>query len=119
MSDDNYNWREINYDDEEKSSISKEKFETDRKYVEANLWDKLEQVGRKISFSKDIIALYKYFNSGKISWHRKVIVLGALVYFVFPIDAIPDLTPLFGYMDDLGVIAALLKYLGSELRAFY
>ncbi|KAA0248304.1 MAG: DUF1232 domain-containing protein, partial [Chlorobiota bacterium] len=32
---------------------------------------------------------------------------------------IPDLTPLFGYLDDLGVITALLKYLGSELLSYY
>jgi uncharacterized membrane protein YkvA (DUF1232 family) len=29
------------------------------------------------------------------------------------------MTPFFGYMDDLGVITALLKYLGSELMAYY
>jgi uncharacterized membrane protein YkvA (DUF1232 family) len=32
---------------------------------------------------------------------------------------IPDMTPLFGYFDDLGVITALLKYLGSELMEYY
>ncbi|MBN1637354.1 MAG: DUF1232 domain-containing protein, partial [Ignavibacteriales bacterium] len=36
-----------------------------------------------------------------------------------PLDAIPDLTPLFGYLDDLGVITALMKYLGSELNQYY
>jgi len=29
------------------------------------------------------------------------------------------MTPLFGYLDDLGVITALLKYLGSELMTYY
>lgn len=88
-------------------------------YVEENLWTKLERVGKKISFAKDILALYNYMRDPLISWHRKAIVAAALVYFITPIDAIPDIAPLIGYMDDLGVIAALLKYLGSELIPYY
>ena len=55
----------------------------------------------------------------KVAWYRKSIVVGALVYFISPIDAIPDLAPLFGYLDDLGVITAVLKYMGSEIIPYY
>jgi uncharacterized membrane protein YkvA (DUF1232 family) len=54
-----------------------------------------------------------------VKWYRKAIIVAALIYFIVPIDAIPDLTPFFGYLDDLGVITALLKYLGSELKEYY
>ncbi|OGU55718.1 MAG: hypothetical protein A2V66_13785 [Ignavibacteria bacterium RBG_13_36_8] len=94
-------------------------YEERSKYVEENLWEKLERVGKKISFGKDILALYNYFMDPDVSWHRKTIVVGALAYFIFPLDAIPDIAPLIGYLDDLGVIAALLKYLGSELIPYY
>ncbi|PIQ09329.1 MAG: hypothetical protein COW71_07315, partial [Ignavibacteriales bacterium CG18_big_fil_WC_8_21_14_2_50_31_20] len=87
--------------------------------VEAKLWVKLEKVGKKISFAKDLIALYHYLIDKNVSWHRKAIVAGALIYFVVPFDTVPDLMPLFGYMDDLGVIAATLKFLGSELIPYY
>ncbi|MFO0211413.1 MAG: DUF1232 domain-containing protein, partial [Pseudanabaena sp.] len=30
----------------------------------------------------------------------------ALGYFIFPLDAIPDITPVVGYADDLGALAA-------------
>ena len=88
-------------------------------FVEENLWTKLERVGKKISFAKDILALVNYMRDSYVSWHRKAIVVAALVYFISPIDTIPDLAPLFGYLDDLGVIAALLKFLGSELIPYY
>jgi len=88
-------------------------------YIESNIWTKLEAVGKKISFAKDILALVNYMRDSYVSWHRKVIVVGALIYFISPIDTIPDLAPLFGYLDDLGVIAALLKFLGSELIPYY
>ncbi len=88
-------------------------------YVEENLWDKLESTGKKITFTKDIVALYRYLKSPEISWYRKSIIVGALIYFISPIDAIPDLAPFIGYLDDLGVIAALIKYLGNEICPFY
>lgn len=89
------------------------------KYVEENLWEKLERVGQKISFAKDILALVNYMRDPYVSWHRKAIVVAALVYFISPIDTIPDIAPLVGYLDDLGVLTALLKYLGHELIPYY
>jgi uncharacterized membrane protein YkvA (DUF1232 family) len=98
---------------------SEEEVEKNIEYVEDNLWSKLEKSGKRISFAKDILALYRYMRDPLVRWHRKAIIVAALVYFIIPIDTIPDLTPLFGYMDDLGVITALLKYLGSELMSYY
>ncbi len=89
------------------------------KFVEENLWEKLERVGKKISFARDILALVNYMRDPLVSWHRKAIVVAGLIYFISPIDAIPDISPLIGYMDDLGVITALLKFLGSELTPYY
>ncbi len=89
------------------------------KYVEGNLWSKLERVGKKISFAKDILALVRYMRDPNVSWHRKAIVTAGLIYFISPVDAIPDITPLIGYLDDLGVIMALLKFLGHELVPYY
>ncbi|HEX7357472.1 MAG TPA: YkvA family protein [Ignavibacteriaceae bacterium] len=88
-------------------------------YVEDNLWSKVQRVGKKISFAKDIMALYSYMKDPLVSWHRKAIVVMGLVYFISPIDTIPDIAPLVGYLDDLGVITALIKFLGSELIPYY
>jgi len=96
-----------------------EEYKDKAEYVEENLWVKLERVGKKISFAKDIIALFNYMTDPLVSWHRKAIVVMGLIYFISPIDAIPDIAPLIGYMDDLGVITALLKFLGSELIPYY
>ncbi|MBK9097139.1 MAG: DUF1232 domain-containing protein [bacterium] len=96
-----------------------EEYKEKEKFVDENLWGKLEKSGKRISFAKDILALYRYMKDPLVKWYRKAIVIAALVYFIVPIDTIPDLTPLFGYLDDLGVITALLKYLGSELLEYY
>ena len=98
---------------------SEEDYAEKEKYIEENLWFKLEKVGKKISFARDVMALYRYMKDSFVSWQRKAIVIAALIYFISPIDSIPDLTPFFGYLDDLGVITALLKFLGSELVPYY
>jgi uncharacterized membrane protein YkvA (DUF1232 family) len=98
---------------------SEEDLKEDEEYVDENLWAKLEKDGKKISFARDIVALYNFMKDPLVRWHRKAIVIAALIYFIMPIDTIPDLTPFFGYLDDLGVITALLKYLGSELMSYY
>jgi uncharacterized membrane protein YkvA (DUF1232 family) len=98
---------------------SKTKSSEKIKFVESNIWTKLEAVGEKISFAKDILALVNYMRDPYVSWHRKAIVVAALIYFISPIDTIPDLSPLFGYLDDLGVITAVMKFLGSELIPYY
>ena len=96
-----------------------EKYDEGKEYIDENFWSKIERVGSKLSFTKDLKALYNYFVDPSISWYRKSIVVGALVYFIVPIDSIPDIAPLIGYLDDLGVITATIKFLGSELNQFY
>lgn len=88
-------------------------------YVEENLWQKVEKLGSKIRFAKDVKALYRYMKDKYVPWYRKSIVIGALIYFISPIDAIPDLAPLIGYLDDLGVITAVIKFLGHEILPYY
>lgn len=98
---------------------SHDKFDEGKEYVDENFWAKVERVGKKLSFTKDLKALFNYFADDSIPWYRKTIVVGALIYFIMPIDSIPDMAPLVGYLDDLGVVTAVIKYLGSELTQYY
>ena len=47
-------------------------------------------------------------------------VLGVLGYFISPIDALPDFTPLLGYTDDLGVLTfglvAIACYIDKDVK---
>jgi uncharacterized membrane protein YkvA (DUF1232 family) len=100
-------------------SVHEEDFDKKQKIIEDGLWVKLEQTGKKISFAKDLLALFRYMRDSYVPWYRKTIVIAALIYFIAPIDTIPDLTPLLGYLDDLGVITAVLKFLGKEIIPYY
>lgn len=81
--------------------------------------EKLERVGGSLRFAQDLIALFRYFMDPGVAWQRKTIVVAALLYFIMPIDAIPDLAPFVGYLDDFGVILAVTKYMSNELASYY
>ncbi len=54
--------------------------------------------------------LWLYYASRRPDVPRwaKLTIYAALAYFILPLDAIPDLTPLAGYADDLGALSAAL-----------
>ena len=41
----------------------------------------------------------------------KLAIFSALAYFISPVDFIPDVIPMLGYSDDVGVLTAVLKEL--------
>jgi uncharacterized membrane protein YkvA (DUF1232 family) len=104
---------------DENSFDTEEKVKRGSDYVEDRLWVKVERAGSKIRFANDVKALFRYMTDKDVPWYRKSIVVAALIYFISPIDAIPDMVPLVGYLDDLGVIMAVMKFLGSELIPYY
>jgi uncharacterized membrane protein YkvA (DUF1232 family) len=80
---------------------------------------KLQQAGSKIRFAQDLIALFRFFRDANIPWQKKTMVVAALVYFIVPFDAIPDIAPFVGYLDDMGVVLGLIKFMSAELKPYY
>jgi uncharacterized membrane protein YkvA (DUF1232 family) len=63
---------------------------------------------------KTIIALMR---NPKVSSFPKILVGGAIVYLLMPFDAIPDIAPVVGWLDDiLFLIGALGMLFGSAPR---
>ncbi|CUT00491.1 YkvA family protein [Candidatus Kryptobacter tengchongensis] len=94
---------------------------TDREveYVEQNFWQKLPRLKGNINFKRDLIALYKFMKDPDVSFFKKAIAISALLYFILPIDSIPDLSPIVGFLDDIGIVAMVVKYLSRELERYY
>lgn len=53
-----------------------------------------------------------------ISWTNIVLVVGAIVYFVMPIDLVPDFIAALGYLDDAAILTWTVKAIGDELEKF-
>lgn len=87
--------------------------------VQAGFSQKIRGLNRKLRFITDAIALFRYMSDPDVHWSKKAIVVGALLYFIIPVDSIPDIAPIVGYLDDAGVVTAAVKYLGKQLKAYY
>ncbi len=52
------------------------------------------------------------------SWKAKASAIGALAYLVAPIDAIPDVIPFAGLIDDAAVIVFAVRQIGPQLKPY-
>ena len=76
-------------------------------------FSKTKRLGRKLL--KSVFELgYAFMSPDTPVWARAVIV-GAIGYFISPADAVPDLVPGVGYVDDAAVIASALAAVGSNI----
>ena len=62
--------------------------------------------------------LWKLVKDPNAAWGAKATAIGALVYVISPIDAIPDIIPILGLTDDAGVIALAVASVGSALNKY-
>jgi uncharacterized membrane protein YkvA (DUF1232 family) len=99
--------------------LDEEEFNRRARQVDDSFEQKMAKVGNKLRFAQDLIALFRYFRDSRVAWQKKTIVVAALLYFVLPIDAIPDIAPFVGYLDDFGVILAVTKFMTDELKPYY
>ena len=103
-------------------SSKDEKDGYDKKYNEDNFWEKIKSFA--IDAGKEVIEkalqLYYVLDKKDVPLSVKTIIYGALAYFVLPLDAIPDMLPVIGYTDDLGVlvsaIAVASRYIDDGVR---
>ena len=54
----------------------------------------------------------------KLDMATLVKLVAVLIYFISPIDLIPDFLPMLGFTDDLALLAWIIGDLGSELERF-
>ena len=86
-------------------------------YSENGLKEKLAGYARtagKEVIEKVLLLYYALQRSDTPGW-AKATIIGALGYFITPLDAITDLAPLVGYSDDLGVLALALATVAGQI----
>lgn len=82
--------------------------------VKKDFFSYFKKVESKLSFGRQVEKIYDLLVSGKLSRRDKAIVLGALIYFINPLDIIPDPTLFIGFLDDMGVVALVYRYLSHR-----
>lgn len=78
-------------------------------------WRKLKHTITYLPFAETFLAAFYAAVDPKTPASAKAVLLGALGYFVVPVDFIPDILGAFGYGDDVAVILAAIKAVESSI----
>lgn len=91
----------------------------DEEAVRAGFWPKLKRVAAKLPFAEDLVAGYYCAFDRGTPRHVQIALLGALAYFVFPADLVPDMLPLAGFTDDAAILATVIKLVSSNITPIH
>ena len=89
----------------------KAKDEKSNKGIVKEMWDSL----------KEMFELVKAYINGdyrRIPYGSLLMIVGAILYFVMPVDTIPDFLAVLGLTDDAAVIAFTIKKVKKDLDQF-
>jgi uncharacterized membrane protein YkvA (DUF1232 family) len=88
----------------------------DEQTVRAGFWPKAARVAASLPFAEDLLAAYYCAFDRNTPAKVRMILIGALAYFVMPVDVVPDVLPMFGYADDAAMLAAAIKTVSDAIR---
>ena len=87
----------------------------DEEGLKRRFWDKLKRVAGNIPFAEDLVAAYYCATDPTTPSRVKLMLIGAIAYFVLPTDAVADLLPLIGFADDAAVLAAAITQVAGSI----
>ena len=99
---------------------AKQRMSKDAARVKRDFWPKVRRVLKRIPFAADLLAAYYCALDPATPTSAKAILLGALAYFIMPVDMVPDFIAVLGFTDDAAVLYMAIKrarqYITSEHR---
>lgn len=72
----------------------------------------------KVPVIGDVIATARLLRDRDAALWAKLLVVLAVAYVVFPFDAVPDLVPIFGWLDDAGALVVIRLLLHYKLEPY-
>ena len=86
-------------------------------YSDSDLLDKIKNVAGKAGKEviKYALTLYYLLKSDNVPFAHKAEIVGALGYFILPVDLIPDFIPIAGFSDDLAALIFVYNKVKSSI----
>lgn len=75
--------------------------------------EKARRLAGKLPLARDVVAAVYAMGDPSVPMFQRGLLAGALLYFLLPMDAIPDFLGLIGFTDDAAVLMAALKAVGA------
>jgi uncharacterized membrane protein YkvA (DUF1232 family) len=84
--------------------------------VRAKFWPTVKRALRSIPFMEDVAAAYYAMLDPATPTAARLTLIGALAYFVAPIDIVPDFIVALGFVDDATVLLAAISAVRNSIR---
>ena len=81
-----------------------------------DFWRKLGGYAAQIPFAEELLTAYYCAFDRNTPTHVRVALIGALLYFISPLDLIPDVLPIVGMTDDAAVVAGAIKLVWDQIK---
>jgi len=72
--------------------------------------DNLYKMQRRSNFKPHWWGIIRFLRDPKADWKPKAALALAILYIIWPIDLIPDVAPVIGWLDDIGFTALAVGY---------
>jgi uncharacterized membrane protein YkvA (DUF1232 family) len=91
---------------------------TSKDYNNKSFWLKVKNNGKSFGkvFAEKAFSLYYSARDKDTPKWAKGVIIGALAYFIMPLDAIPDFLPAVGYSDDLVTLATAIGVVAMHVK---
>jgi uncharacterized membrane protein YkvA (DUF1232 family) len=86
------------------------------KLVRRGFWHKVKRFAARIPFAEDLLTAYYCAFDRQTPTQVRMVLIGALAYFVLPFDAVPDFLPMLGFTDDAAVLAGAIKLVFDNIK---
>ena len=98
------------------SQISNDKREKREQRVRRSFWGKLRRVISRVPFAEELITAYYIAMDPQTPQHVRIMLISALLYFIVPVDLVPDFIVCFGFTDDAAILAAVIKKVADHIK---
>lgn len=78
----------------------------------------LSKIFNTVNASIRLIKAYANCSYQKIPWQSMVLIIASIIYFVMPIDFIPDFIIGLGFIDDAAILSWTLHAMKKEIDSF-
>jgi uncharacterized membrane protein YkvA (DUF1232 family) len=81
----------------------------------SQFWQALRRIARNLPFASDLLAAYLAVKDPQTPPRVRLLLAGALAYFILPFDTMPDFLPFLGFSDDMALLAVTLATVGNAI----
>ncbi|MGC3873666.1 YkvA family protein [Halomonas sp. GXIMD04776] len=102
----------------DEEGVHHDSLENETRYSDEAFWNKVSRYAKKAGKTTLEPGLKLYYSAQDPDtpvW-AKTTIYGALGYFIFPLDTIPDVTPFVGYTDDVSVLVGALAVVAAHIK---